>query len=90
MGWISIFGWLTLVTTEAFFSAQFFSAAAVIGTAGGYEIEAWKTYLFFVAIVTYGTLVNLFGNRILGAYNNGACKFIFQEHSKILKSRNGW
>ncbi|KAF2114462.1 choline transport protein [Lophiotrema nucula] len=72
VGWTSIAGWLTLVTTEAFFSAQFFSAAGVIGSAGGYEIQPWKTYLIFVSILTYGTVVNLFGNRILGKYNDGA------------------
>ncbi|KAF2797977.1 amino acid transporter [Melanomma pulvis-pyrius CBS 109.77] len=72
VGWTSIAGWLTLVTTEAFFSAQFFSAAAVIGSNGSYEIQPWKTYLIFVAILTYGTIVSLFGNRILGRYNDGA------------------
>lgn len=75
VGWTSIAGWLTLVTTEAFFSAQFFSAAAVIGSNGSYEIQPWKTYLIFVAILTYGTLVSLFGNRILGRYNDGARKY---------------
>lgn len=72
VGWTNIAGWLTLVTTEAFFSAQFFSAAAVIGSNGVYEIKAWKTYLIMVAISSYGTLVNIFGNRILGTYNDCA------------------
>jgi amino acid transporter len=58
--------WLTIV-------AQFFSAAGVIGSAGSYDITPWNTYLIFVAVLTYGTLVNLFGNRYLGQYNNGAC-----------------
>jgi choline transport protein len=41
-GWANIAGWLTLVTTEAFFAAQFLSAAAVIGSGGSYVIEPWK------------------------------------------------
>ncbi|KAF2001725.1 amino acid transporter [Amniculicola lignicola CBS 123094] len=72
VGWTSIAGWLTLVTTEGFFSAQFFSAAGVVGSAGEYEITQWKTYLIFVAILTFGTLVNIFGNKILGRWNDGA------------------
>ncbi|KAK7184754.1 choline transport protein (amino acid permease) [Paraphaeosphaeria sporulosa] len=71
-GWANIAGWLTLVTTEAFFAAQFLSAAAVIGSGGSYVIEPWKTYLIMVAVSTYGTLVNLFGNSILGRYNDCA------------------
>jgi hypothetical protein len=46
-----------MVTTEGFFAAQFFSAAGVVGSSGGYEIKQWKTYLIFVAILTFGTLV---------------------------------
>jgi amino acid transporter len=53
-------------------TAQFFSAAGVIGSNGGYEIQPWKTYLIAVSILTYGTIVNIFGNRILGRYNDGA------------------
>ncbi|KAF2011870.1 amino acid transporter [Aaosphaeria arxii CBS 175.79] len=71
-GWTNIAGWLTLVTTEAFFAAQFISAAAVVGSGGSYVIEAWKTYLIFVAVSTYAMLVNIFGNRILGKYNDCA------------------
>ena len=71
-GWTAIVGWLTLVTTEGFFAAQFFSAAGVVGSAGTYEIKQWKTYLIFVAILTFGTLVNIFGNRVLGRWNDGA------------------
>ncbi|KAF2686886.1 hypothetical protein K458DRAFT_476585 [Lentithecium fluviatile CBS 122367] len=50
--------WPTAVTTEAFFSVQFFSAAGVVGSGGRYVPEAWKTYLIMVAISTYGMLVN--------------------------------
>ena len=71
-GWTAIVGWLTLVTTEGFFAAQFFSAAGVIGSSGSYEIKQWKTSLIFVAILTFGTLVNIFGNKVLGRWNDGA------------------
>lgn len=67
-------GWLTLVTTEAIFGATFFSAAGVIGSNGSYEPTEWKTYLILLAISTYAMFVNIFGNRILGKYNQGARK----------------
>ncbi|KAF2158492.1 hypothetical protein M409DRAFT_38202 [Zasmidium cellare ATCC 36951] len=72
VGWISIAGWLMLVTTEGFFSAQFVSAAANIASGGRYQVEAWKTYLIFLAILSFGTLFNIFGNRLLGRWNDGA------------------
>ena len=31
-----------------------------------------------MAILTFATLVNIFGNRILGRWNDGACKFILK------------
>jgi amino acid transporter len=71
-GWTAIVGWLTLVTIEGFFAAQFFSAAAVVGSAGGREITQWRTYVIFVAILTLGTLVNIFDNCLLGQWNKGA------------------
>jgi len=40
--------------------AQFFSAAAVIGSGSIYKIEPWKTYLIMVVVSMYGMLVNLF------------------------------
>ncbi|KAI0134651.1 amino acid/polyamine transporter I [Xylariales sp. AK1849] len=72
VGWTSIAGWLTLVTTEGFFAAQFISAAAVIASNDAYEIEAWKTYLIFLAILTFTTVANIFGNKILGRWNDAA------------------
>ncbi|KAH6886765.1 amino acid/polyamine transporter I [Thelonectria olida] len=69
-GWINIAGWLTLVTTEGFFAAQFVSAACVVASDGRYVAEAWKTYLIFLAILTFGTVSMIFGNRILGVWNN--------------------
>ncbi|KAI1085043.1 amino acid transporter [Whalleya microplaca] len=72
VGWTSIAGWLTLVTTEGFFAAQFIQAAAVIASGGTYEIQAWRTYLIFLAIVTFTTGANIFGNRILGRWNDAA------------------
>lgn len=54
--------------------AQFISAAAVIASSGSYEIQAWKTYLIFLAILTFTTGANVWGNRILGRWNDAACK----------------
>lgn len=55
-------------------AAQFFSAAGVIGSNGSYVPAQWKTYLIALAILTFCTLVNLFGNRLLGRWNDGARK----------------
>ncbi|TVY39031.1 Choline transport protein [Lachnellula occidentalis] len=70
VGWTSIAGWLTLVTTEGFFAAQFFSAAGVVGSNGSYEIKPWRTYLIFLAILSFTTISNLYGNRILAKWND--------------------
>ncbi|KAF4966003.1 hypothetical protein FSARC_6258 [Fusarium sarcochroum] len=85
VGWTNIAGWSTIVTTQAFFAgskssftpvptltipAQLISAAAVVASNGGYEATAWKTYLFFLAIISFGTAGNIWGNRILGRWND--------------------
>ncbi|KAI0377270.1 amino acid transporter [Hypomontagnella monticulosa] len=72
VGWTNIAGWLTLVTTEGFFAAQFIQAAAVIASGGTYEIKPWSTYLIFLAIVIFTTGANIWGNRILGRWNDAA------------------
>lgn len=56
------------------FVAQFISAACVVASNGNYVVAAWKTYLIFMAVLTFGTLSMTFGNRILGAWNNLARK----------------
>ncbi|RKK98270.1 hypothetical protein BFJ68_g13678 [Fusarium oxysporum] len=45
--------------------AQFISAACVVASNGNYVVAAWKTYLIFMAVLTFGTLSMTFGNRIL-------------------------
>ncbi|KAI1112651.1 choline transport protein [Nemania sp. NC0429] len=72
VGWTNIAGWLTLVTTEGFFCAQFIQAAAVIASNGRYEIKQWATYLIFLAILTFTTGANIWGNKILGRWNDAA------------------
>ncbi|KAI0896505.1 amino acid transporter [Annulohypoxylon nitens] len=72
VGWTNIAGWLTLVTTEGFFAAQFIQAATVIASNGTYEIQQWSTYLIFLAVLTFTTGANIWGNRILGRWNDAA------------------
>ncbi|KAI0012579.1 amino acid transporter [Xylariaceae sp. FL0662B] len=72
VGLTNIAGWLTLVTTEGFFAAQFIQAAAVIASGGAYEILAWRTYLIFLAIVSFTAGANILGNRVLGRWNDAA------------------
>ncbi|KAH6975734.1 amino acid/polyamine transporter I [Ilyonectria destructans] len=69
-GWVNIAGLLTLGTTGVSFSAQFISAAAVVGSGGRYTPEPWSTYLFGLAVLTFATAVNIWGNRILGGWTN--------------------
>ncbi|TGJ81469.1 hypothetical protein E0Z10_g7296 [Xylaria hypoxylon] len=72
VGWTNIAGWLTLVTTEGFFCAQFIQAAAVVASNGTYQIKQWATYLIFLAVLTFTTGANIWGNRILGRWNDAA------------------
>ncbi|OAA41820.1 GABA permease [Metarhizium rileyi] len=72
VGWISIAGWLVVVTVQGYFGAQFISAAAVVASNGTYEITAARTYGVFLAILTCTTAVNIWGNRMLGKWNDGA------------------
>ncbi|WAO97246.1 Hypothetical protein NCS54_01496200 [Fusarium falciforme] len=71
-GWINITGWLTLVTTEGFFAAQFISAASVIASDGRYEPRQWATYLIFLAILSFAAVSNIWGNKNLGRWNDAA------------------
>ncbi|KAH8587349.1 amino acid/polyamine transporter I [Bisporella sp. PMI_857] len=72
VGWLSIAGWLTLVTTACYFAAFFITAAAIVATDNAYESQPWKVYLIFAAIMVFTTLANLYGNRILDWWNNAA------------------
>lgn len=53
-------------------TAQFIQAAAVIASNGTYTISAWRTYLIFLAILTFTAGSNIWGNRILGRWNDAA------------------
>lgn len=46
----------------------------MIASNGTYEITAARTYGIFLAILTSTTVVNIWGNRILGKWNDGARK----------------
>ncbi|KXJ85718.1 amino acid/polyamine transporter I [Microdochium bolleyi] len=71
-GWANIFGWLSVITVQAFFAAQFISAAAVIASYETFQITPAKTYGLFAAVVVSMTAVNIWGNRILGRWNDVA------------------
>lgn len=53
------------------------SAAAVIGSNGTYEIKQWRTFLIFLVILTFTTLSNLYANKFLPKWNDGARKLLF-------------
>ncbi|QUC22744.1 uncharacterized protein UV8b_06985 [Ustilaginoidea virens] len=72
VGWISIAGWLVVVTVQGYFGAQFVSAGAVVASNGSYEITAARTYGIYLAILTATTAVNIWGNKILGTWNDCA------------------
>lgn len=54
--------------------AQLISATGVIASEGRYEIKQWSTYLFILAIITFATASNIWGNKILGRWNDAACE----------------
>ena len=57
-----------------FGTAQFICAAAVVASDGKYVVTQWSTYLIFLAILIFATIGNVWGNRILGRWNDAACK----------------
>lgn len=54
--------------------ALFICAAVVVGTNGAFIITPAKTYGIFLAITTFTTAVNIWGNKILGRWNDAACE----------------
>ncbi|PTB66652.1 amino acid transporter-like protein [Trichoderma citrinoviride] len=52
--------------------AQFISAAAVVASNGAYQITAARTYGIFVAVLVFTTVANIWGNKILGKWNDAA------------------
>jgi hypothetical protein len=50
----------------------FINAAVIVATDGAYELKPWKTYLIFCAIIVFTTVANLYGNKIIGVWNNAA------------------
>ncbi|KAH8123490.1 amino acid transporter-like protein [Trichoderma asperelloides] len=58
--------------TERWRKPMFISAAAVVASNGSYQITAAKTYGIFVAILVFTTVANIWGNRILGRWNDAA------------------
>jgi len=57
---------------DAILPAQFIQAAAVLASNGTYQIKPWATYLIFLAVLTFTTCANIWGNRILGRWNDVA------------------
>ncbi|KAI9147294.1 Choline transport protein [Paramyrothecium foliicola] len=72
VGWINIFGWLVIVTVQGFFAAQFICGASVVASNASFVVTKWNTYLIFLAILTFATVGNIWGNRILGKWNDFA------------------
>ncbi len=54
--------------------AQFICAASVVASNGSFVVTQWSTYLIFLAILTFATVGNIWGNRILGEWNDFARK----------------
>lgn len=59
--------------------AQFISAAAVVASNGSYQITPARTYGIFVAVLVFTTVANIWGNRILGKWNDAACEPVQDE-----------
>lgn len=61
---------------NVFLVAQFISAAAVIASYEQFIVTEAKTYGIFMAVLVFGTVVNIWGNRILAKWSTFACKLI--------------
>ncbi|CRK05832.1 hypothetical protein BN1723_001636 [Verticillium longisporum] len=70
VGWTNIVGWLIVVTVQGFFAALFICAASVVASDGRFVVTQWNTYLIFLAILTFATAGNIWGNKILGKWND--------------------
>lgn len=46
-----------------------------MGSEGAYQVAQWKTYLIFMALSHIAICLNIFGFRILGKWNEGACEW---------------
>lgn len=51
---------------------MFICAAAVVASDGRFAVTQWNTYLIFLAILSFATAGNIWGNRILGKWNDFA------------------
>lgn len=58
--------------TDISYEAQLFCAAFAVASDGEFVINKWDTYLIFLAILTFSTAGNVWGNRILGRWNDFA------------------
>ncbi|KAH7215957.1 amino acid permease-domain-containing protein [Fusarium oxysporum] len=56
----------------AFSLAMFIAAAIVVASGRSTPVDSWTTYLVFLAIITFSTIVNIWGNSILGPWSNFA------------------
>lgn len=63
--------------------ALFLSAATVVGSDFTLAIQPWQTYLFFLLISTIAIVLNIFGYRILGKWNEGARKSLSRESQSL-------
>ncbi|KAG7107530.1 Choline transport protein like [Verticillium longisporum] len=70
VGWTNIVGWLIVVTVQGFFAALFICAASVVASDGRFVVTQWNTCLRFLAILTFATAGNIWGNKILGKWND--------------------
>ncbi|KNB12705.1 hypothetical protein FOXG_20695 [Fusarium oxysporum f. sp. lycopersici 4287] len=51
---------------------MFIAAAIVVASGRSTPVDSWTTYLVFLAIITFSTIVNIWGNSILGPWSNFA------------------
>ncbi|KAL7805029.1 amino acid transporter-like protein [Trichoderma aethiopicum] len=58
--------------TDRWRKPVFISAAAVVASNGAYQITPERTYGIFVAVLVFTTVANIWGNKILGKWNDAA------------------
>lgn len=67
--------------------AQIICAAAVVASSDAFVVKQWSTYLIFLAILTFALNVNIWGNRILGRWNDAACKSLSSSTTLIFSNK---
>ncbi|PYI06804.1 putative GABA permease [Aspergillus sclerotiicarbonarius CBS 121057] len=64
IGWIGTFGWISFAASAPFLAATMIQGLVVLNHET-YEMERWQSTLIYWALVGLGTVINIWGSRLL-------------------------